>query len=392
MLTKHCVHDKTKRWCRICTPTAFCKHNKQKRTCRACGSNAFCIHNRRKNTCSPCGGKSRCKHDILKSHCKICGGNAYCLHDKQKNLCKACNGKSICLHNRVRSKCKDCNGGSICLHNRIRDKCKLCCSSLNLCVHNNFKRRCLPCGGALFCIHGKRKNRCYQCGTGICVHNKVKEGCKECGSSKYCIHNKEKSCCKLCGGSQLCIMPFCEIRKNQYAYKPYCFRCFVFMNPDSPLVRNFKTKEICVCDFILIKFPGLSWIHNKKIPDGCSLRRADLSLDLGSHMIFIEIDENAHYNYTCETKRICELWNDVGQRPSVFIRFNPDKYIDETNAKIPSCWTKNTQGFSKIKNQRDWDNRLLTLEKTISENIVTIPTKSITISQLFFTDKSCSTM
>jgi hypothetical protein len=44
----------------------------------------------------------------------------------------------------------------------------------------------------------------------------------------------------------------------------------------------------------------------------------------------IEIDENQHvaYDCSCENKRIMELSQDVGHRPIVFIRFNPDGYKD----------------------------------------------------------------
>ena len=39
-----------------------------------------------------------------------------------------------------------------------------------------------------------------------------------------------------------------------------------------------------------------------------------------------------------------ELSQDVGHRPIIFIRFNPDQYFDINNKKIASCWS-----YSKIK-------------------------------------------
>lgn len=157
------------------------------------------------------------------------------------------------------------------------------------------------------------------------------------------------------------------------------------MNPDSPLVRNFKTKEIAVRDFILAQFPGLSWICDKTVPDGCSLRRPDLSLDLGDHMLYLEIDEDEHrYGYTCQSKRLCELWQDARERPTVFIRFNPDGYTDENDVKVPSCWKRNNRGLCVIKDPVAWDDRLRALSKMVKHYIATIPEKSIEIVTLFF--------
>ena len=35
----------------------------------------------------------------------------------------------------------------------------------------------------------------------------------------------------------------------------------------------------------------------------------------------VEIDENQHTNYSCENKRTMEIFNDLGRRPLVMIRF-----------------------------------------------------------------------
>src|SRR6185369_17866233 len=103
------------------------------------------------------------------------------------------------------------------------------------------------------------------------------------------------------------------------------------------------------------RFPGLSWLLDKRIPDGCSLRRPDLVLDMGSYVIFIEIDENQHqFGYTCQNKRLCELWQDAGHRPVIFLRFNPDSYVDDEGRKIPSCWKTNAKGLSVVKDEKAW--------------------------------------
>ena len=64
---------------------------------------------------------------------------------------------------------------------------------------------------------------------------------------------------------------------------------------------------------------------------------------MGSHIIIIEIDENAHTDYdcSCENKRLMEISQDLGFRPIVFIRFNPDDYVDKDGNNIKSCWKLN---------------------------------------------------
>jgi hypothetical protein len=82
---------------------------------------------------------------------------------------------------------------------------------------------------------------------------------------------------------------------------------------------------------------------------------------MGSHIIIVEIDENAHTNYdcSCENKRLMELSQDINHRPLIFIRFNPDEYITK-DEKVTSCWTYNKLGISTIKKtkQEEWQNRL----------------------------------
>ena len=177
--------------------------------------------------------------------------------------------------------------------------------------------------------------------------------------SKICIFegcNTRASCNKIgetkplyCGKHKLdgmedithkrCKTHLCETRVSNKAYEGYCLRCFMMTYPDRPVSRNYKTKERDVVDRIKLKFPDVDWIDDKKVSGGCSRRRPDLLLDLGYQVIIVEIDENKHTDYecSCENKRVMEISQDVGHRPIVFIRFNPDDYEDN-GKKITSCW------------------------------------------------------
>jgi hypothetical protein len=172
-------------------------------------------------------------------------------------------------------------------------------------------------------------------------------------------------------------------------YDGYCLYCYMNLFPDKPVTRNYKTKEYAVVEFIKTKFPQFIWIADKRIAGGCSKRRPDLILDLGYQILIIDNDENQHIDYdcSCENKRIMELSQDVGHRPIVFIRFNPDDYVNDDN-RISSCWGHNKKGICCIKKskEKEWNHRLNVLEETIKywihpENRTN---KTIEIIQLFY--------
>jgi len=177
-------------------------------------------------------------------------------------------------------------------------------------------------------------------------------------TAKYCFH------CKIEGMIDVkhvrCKTNLCHVRP-QDKFEGYCLRCFIYNFPERPVSKNYKTKEYSVVEFIKISFPSFSWFLDKQIKDGCSLKRPDLLLDLGYQIIIVEVDENQHdkYDCSCENKRLMELSQDLGHRPIIFIRFNPDDYIDKNSKKIRSCWsvTKKT-GIVKIECKAEWNERL----------------------------------
>jgi len=202
-------------------------------------------------------------------------------------------------------------------------------------------------------------------------------------NSKFCYEHKTSEMVNV--GSKKC--KFCPtIVKNKY--EGYCLRCFIHTFPDKPVSRNYKTKEKTVTDYILSTFPEYDWITDKKIQDGCSSRRPDMLLDLGYQVIIIEIDETQHKDYdcSCENKRIMELSKDVNHRPIVFIRFNPDEYIDEDNNLVKSCWYINNLGICCIKKEKEWNARLVALKFQIKYwcNPNNTTDKTIEIIQLYY--------
>ena len=178
----------------------------------------------------------------------------------------------------------------------------------------------------------------------------------------------------------------CGTRVSNTKYKGYCLRCFIHTFPEESVCRNYKTKYPDVVEYITNKFSGFSWIYNKRIYDGCSKRLPELFLDLGFQVMIVEIDENGHntYDNMCENRRIMELSQDLGHRPIVLIRFNPDGYTDKNGKKIPSCWCINKQGVCAVRYNKAWEERLRFLQNQIQYWIDNHTEKTIEHVPLYF--------
>jgi hypothetical protein len=204
----------------------------------------------------------------------------------------------------------------------------------------------------------------------------------------YCLSHKKENMIDI--KHTFCKTQLCDTRVTN-KYKGYCFNCFLHLFPDEPNARNYKTKEKATVDYIIEYFPQdkYSWIADKKIQDGCSRKRPDLLLDLGYQIIIIEVDENQHIDYdcSCENKRLMQLSQDVGHRPLVFIRFNPDEYTDK-DGKITSCWSLNGLGVCTVKKskKKEWEERLEALKKQVDYwiNPDNKTEKTVEVVQLFY--------
>ena len=363
-------------------PPKLCVHGKRKSRCtEGCGGNQICSHNHIKYTCKQCKGSGLCPHERPPSECKECGGSRYCEHGKDKRACATCDGSALCTHGVKKYSCKPCGGNGYCDHGRMKQRCRDCGGS-QICPHNKVRYDCRECGGGAYCEHGKTKIYCRPCGgSGLCEHDKLKNICKQCGGKDICKHNKHKSYCKECDGSACCKSSWCATIPSNRAYGGYCLICFIHLFPEKPIVRNYKTKERAVADFVKASFPEQTWVHDKRVADGCSAKRPDLLCDLGDQVIMIEVDEDQHtaYDCSCENKRLMELSQDIGHRPMVLLRFNPDAYDNE-----PSCWKINGFGTCSVTDTTAWAKRLQTLKEQIAYWLTHRTTKTVECIQLYF--------
>lgn len=387
----YCIHNRRKYDCIECKGPNICVHNKRKYDCRQCNGARFCEHGRIKSNCKECKGGSICEHNKIKYDCIICKGPAMCEHGRRRNCCIECKGSRLCEHNKIRTRCVECKGSQICEHNKIRNTCRQC-KGASICEHGKRKHSCIDCKGTSICEHGKIKYACRQCGgSKFCQHNKSKTTCVECKGSQICEHNKMRNVCRQCNGRRLCKSSWCETIGNK-KYNGYCLLCFVHQFPDEKVARNYKTKEKSVAESILEAFPNFTWNTDRRIEDGCSRRRPDLFLDMGSHVIIVEVDENQHITYdcSCENKRLMEISQDVGHRPIVFIRFNPDEYINKEGYKINSCWKYSHSGLMRVQpsKQNEWRARINCLLENIAYWLENPTDKTIQVVELFYSSNS----
>lgn len=189
-----------------------------------------------------------------------------------------------------------------------------------------------------------------------------------CSKPIFCFQHAETDMINVL--SKRCKTFLCDTQVNNTKYDGYCMHCYIHLFPDKPVPwLNYKTKERSVVDHVLEQFPDQRWVADKQVQDGCSKRRPDLLLDLGYQILIVEIDENQHITYdcSCENKRLMELSADVGHRPIVFIRFNPDDY--RTNeGNVTSCWGIDGNGICVVKKSKrnEWQDRLSALTQTIA--------------------------
>ncbi len=166
--------------------------------------------------------------------------------------------------------------------------------------------------------------------------------------------------------------------------------CYLHLFPNQSITRNYKTKERAVAALLAAAFPDKTWIHDRRVADGCSQRRPDLLCDMGTHVVVIEIDEDQHASYdtTCENKRLMEISRDLCHRPLVFIRFNPDGYQNASGAQQPGCWRVNGFGACSISDAAQWTQRTEHLLEVVRKWLDTPTDKTLTVESLYFSNPS----
>ena len=388
---KNCnnIHIPGGKYCEIHRVGTLCK----KENCKS-------IAKRPSKFCVKHGGGKRCKYDGCESSaaspadfCKKHGGGIRC----KENDCttSAKRPSDYCIKHGGGVKCKEKNcltsaqyptnlckkhgGGFRC----IQEGCKSSAGSLNnYCKNHGGGKRCQEEGcrtaaqnSTDYCIkHGGGK---------ICKE----EGCKSSakGKTDFCyLHNggilkvyPERACVN-------CKYIYVE---PKYRFNPYCFACYCVLNPGIEIPRQFKLKEHLLVDELKKVFTDVTMIFDKTIDEGCSKRRPDIRIEKFTHTIIIENDEKGdNHNSTCDNLRTMQIFKDLGNRPLVLLRFNPDGYT-KNNKRNPSCfkYSEKTNRL-QINDKKEWKLRVNCLIERMNYYLNNIPEKEVQIEYLFFNE------
>ena len=167
----------------------------------------------------------------------------------------------------------------------------------------------------------------------------------------------------------VCVSEHCDTRAN-LEYDGYCTHCFRNLFPLDPRTQNIraKTREIAVRDFLVERY-GDAFVHNQSLFTSCECdhrRSVDFRRIVGGTMLAVEVDEGQHkgqsYRDDAEAR-----YNDLAVAFGgkwVFIRFNPDSYIDAQGRRI--------KGFFDAKGARrssEIARRMQALAECIDEQI-----------------------
>lgn len=185
--------------------------------------------------------------------------------------------------------------------------------------------------------------------------------------------------------SKRCIT--CDSTTMNQKYKPNCARCHFYLYPNDPRIRNYKIKEHAFMMPLQEIYPGI--ILDKTISGGCSKRRPDGFIECLTHSIIIEIDEDQHVEYEslCDNRRTMELFQDLGKRPIIFIRLNPDSYKLKGKT-IKGCFGMPKTGELKV-SKKEFSDRFNTLQEAIESAIHGgPPMKEITSIKLYYSEQS----
>ena len=338
----------------------------------------------------------------LNKDCKIEACFNYKFY-KEINIRKHSYCKIHKLNNMVNIKDKKCIS---CLikqpnFNYINKKIALYCGDCKLESMIDIKnKKCINCKTKQpSCNYKNEKNALYCSGCKLeNMVNIINKKCIICLIKLPTFNYEGKKNALYCGDCKLenmintidkkCKTYLCYIQVKNKKYKGYCLRCFVNTFPESIIIRDYGTRESKVIEFIKKEFSDLNINYNKQIQGGCSDHRPDIFIDCLTHSLIIEVDEHQHkrgnvYSTRCEIRRINELFTSLADRPIVFIRFNPDSYINSKNKLIKSCF-EYTEERGLPKANKTLQPRLNKLKKEIEKNIKIIPNINITTIKLYY--------
>lgn len=318
------------------TNCVLCKTNgmkliRQGMMCKKCDQkyNAFGYPGKSAEYCSTCKMKGMVNLRITK--CVTCEKKDafYNYEGHPRRYCKECKNDNMERYVPSVNKCVTCKKREAYYNVPEEQKAKYCGDCKTESMSNVRSRKC-------------------KCGKSTPVFNKPNE--------------KQSICCAKCKTDEMVNVrhPMCmgvegkcpldSVANNKY--RGYCAECFRRKYPLDPITFTIraKTKEIAVRDFINANFEGFE--HDTPMQTGhcdCTIRRRiDHRKIIYNTLIAIETDENQHKGYKDmdEETRYDDLYMAYSGK-WIYIRFNPDKYVNKDGKKKNPSLSKRLEELKK---------------------------------------------
>jgi len=345
--------------------------------------------------------------NLNKKHCNcILHKQAYFNYpDKQKpEYCDGC--KLQGMVNVVSKKCIDCNKDkpSFNVEGEITALyCYKCSLKYNNMVNVNNKKCAYKFDDGKYCTRAPNFNLPGEKGGVYCsehkpndkyidvIHPKCMYKGEQCRNSPGYNYKGEKRvlfCSEHALNGMIDVKhPLCKLCDYVYIqnindYEDMCFSCFAFTYPEQTKITNFLVKERFIVDYLKTTWPQYTWKYNKFL-NNCAKYRPDLLLDMGTHVVIIEIDEHQHNTKLykeCDLKRTYDILAELA-RPLIMLRINPDEYVSDNGTKYNPIFKKVKRKL--VLDEDEWKSRQHVIND-IFQKCIEIPNELFTNIELFF--------
>jgi hypothetical protein len=174
-----------------------------------------------------------------------------------------------------------------------------------------------------------------------------------------------------------------SVRANR-KYRLYCTRCHLGLNPDDPLTGQYDLKRTSFLNELTSTYPDM--IIDKTSLSRYSTRVPDAAIELDTHVILIEIDEDAYapHDAFCDVDTLMEIKKRIADKHLVMIRVNPDRYTSDQHKAIRPIF-ETVKGVYKM-NKTEFNRRLSSLRDSIRDIVACPPSKPISMIQICYTE------
>ena len=113
-----------------------------------------------------------------------------------------------------------------------------------------------------------------------------------------------------------------EVYEDQYGKQMICNKCCTRMTG----FASIRIEKIMV-EFLQVHYEVPMSVVDKRIKgEACLAYRPDVMYIDHTRAVHVECDENQHYSYTCDEKRMTDLYAEYPGKTAIWIRWNPHDY------------------------------------------------------------------